>query len=115
MCVYSGSRLIVKLLKSVTQRKKLQNLFICVEEENKKGIAFFERFGFEICDSKKVENNQNNKPKNGTKEEKKQDMDVENCVKLRFDVKLYRQSVMVLVRKQIKEEENKKNDSNTDK
>ena len=102
----------------MTQRKKLQNLFICIEEENKKGIAFFERFGFEIHENKKIENNQNNKPKNGIKEEKKQEhsMDTGNYVKLKFDVKIYRQAVMVLVRKKIKEEEeNKQNDSNTDK
>eukprot|EP00486_Rosalina_sp_Unknown_P012602 CAMPEP_0201588802 /NCGR_PEP_ID=MMETSP0190_2-20130828/159248_1 /ASSEMBLY_ACC=CAM_ASM_000263 /TAXON_ID=37353 /ORGANISM="Rosalina sp." /LENGTH=296 /DNA_ID=CAMNT_0048041657 /DNA_START=20 /DNA_END=910 /DNA_ORIENTATION=+ len=115
-----GSRLMVKLLKSVAQRKKLQNLFIYIEEENKKGIAFVERFGFEICENKKVENNQNDKPKNGIKEEKKQQndcLDVGNYVKLKLDVKIYRQSVMVLVRKQIKDEEEaskhaKKNDSN---
>lgn len=110
----------VKLLQGVTHRKKVQNLYIRIEEDNKKGIAFFERFGFAKSDDTINKKNQKNKPKNGTKEEKKQDSDIGNCVTLKFDVKLYRQSVMVLVRKQMKEEEesknnNKNNDSNTDK
>merc|ERR1712154_11454 len=103
-----GSRFLVHLIKNAVQRKKLLTISVFIEEDNKKGITFFERFGFKILKQEKEKNDdkKQNQPKNGKKEEKKEQNDDGNdCkhIKMRLDLRIYRSSIMVLVKKELKE------------
>eukprot|EP01083_Nonionella_stella_P048775 130210_1 len=103
-----GSRLIVNLIKNCVKRKKLNTISLFIDEENKKGIGFFERFGFKIMKYETDGDQNKNKNKNGMKksapkEEKKQETDVTN-VKMRLDLRIYRSSIMVLVKRELKEQ-----------
>eukprot|EP00483_Globobulimina_turgida_P004211 UN04220 len=51
-----GSRLLVKLIKGAVKRKKLVTISLFIDEENEKGIRFFERFGFKIMKQDGVQN-----------------------------------------------------------
>merc|ERR1712228_171435 len=87
-----GSRLLVNLIKNGVQRKKLNTICLFIDEENKKGIAFFERFGF------KNKDNEND----GIQSEDKSEDDVKR-IKLTLDLRIYRSSIMVLVKKELKQ------------
>merc|ERR1712157_167226 len=104
-----GSRLLVNLIKNGVQRKKLNTISLFINEDNKKGIAFFERFGFKILNQDSIDNKNKNGTKqnknNNKKEQKKEENDDENDknIKMRLDLRIYRSSLMVLVKKQLKE------------
>merc|ERR1712228_1005566 len=74
-----GSRLLVNLIKNGVQKKKLNTICLFIDEENKKGIAFFERFGF------KNKDNEND----GIQSEDKSEDDVKR-IKLTLDLRIYR-------------------------
>merc|ERR1712083_77630 len=105
-----GSRLMVHLVKAVVNRKDLHFLSVMVDAENEKGISFFKRFGFQIKDSN---------PKNGViengdekKHGKEEEQEQREKHKMTLDLKLFRGSTLVLVKKQMKEnKENKGNQS----
>jgi len=96
-----GSRLMVHLMKAAVKRKQLNSMNLMIDAENEKGIAFFKRFGFEIV--KKA-------PKNGViengdgNEEKEKEEDTPQRIKMILKLTLFRQSTLVLVRKQIQDQ-----------
>lgn len=93
-----GSRLMVHLVKAAVKRKELNSLNLSIDAENEKGIAFFKRFGFEIA--KKV-SPKNGVIENGDGNEEKEKEDETEQLKMILNVKLFRQSTLVLVKKQI--------------
>merc|ERR1719162_2850252 len=101
-----GSRLLVFLIKNAVKRRELNTLSVYVDDANAKGKAFFARFGFE---AKKPQNQ-----KGKGKEEKKDEEETNGGaaakatpIKMRLDLRLFRQSVLVLVKKQIKADASK--------
>lgn len=95
-----GSRLLVHLIKNGVKRRKLNTISVFVSEANEKGMAFFARFGFEAqkqqTKNAKEEKKDEEEPNGGAAEAKR--------IKMRLDLRLFRQSVLVLVKKQIKAE-----------
>ena len=67
-----------------------------MDESNKRAIAFFERFGFK---SKAIEN------ESEEKEQSSDDVDNKRT-KMSLDLRIYRSSVMVLVKKELKQNSN---------
>lgn len=88
-----GSRLLVNLIKNGVQRKKLTTICLMIDEENKKGISFFERFGFKMKQNDKNEEKEISDDNNGKQ------------VKMSLDLRMYRSSIMILVKKELKQNE----------
>jgi len=96
-----GSRLMVHLMKAAVKRKQLSALNLVIDAENEKGIAFFKRFGFEIAKKSPtngvIENGDGN-------EEKEKEEETPQQIKMIMKLNIFRQSTLVLVKKQIQED-----------
>ena len=113
----------IHLKKNAIKRKKIQSIFLYIDKENKRGISFFERFGYKQEKEKEKEeltngqhdndDNKNKKIQNGksspnkpTKTEQKNDEDEEeDLVKMILNLRLFKSTTAQLIKKEIKEQQ----------
>ena len=90
----------VHLMKNAVKRRNLNYVSVSINKENKKGIVFFERFGFKL--TQKTQNGMKGN-KDDAVEEKSESNDNKLFVQMRLDLRIYRSSILVLVKKQLKQ------------
>ena len=76
----------------MVKRKNLNSLSVMIDSENEKGIAFFQRFGFKLPKNGVIENGD---------EEKQKEEETPQQIRMLLDLKIFRASTMVLVKKQM--------------